>query len=250
MLLKRCVRLHTLAGDSRSIWVNDDEPLGWAAPGILDTFGRPLHQLKLLNVVTAQLFEHRDDLPFADGYEDFTIFFWWESAWCSKLQGSLLAVKNEPHVAGWPQNGVDRQYAGSAYATPYTRTEWAEGYGPSVMETVQTLLSVTSFDDRTSQLCQLTSSLERLVLDVARFAYRPSSRMTPRAAKSMITLAQQATNSRLSPCARLALKALELFLKGNGLADAPLRRCRKKTTPTPLKRRLEIFNKLMKKRAK
>ena len=255
MFLKRCVRLRTLAGEARSIWVNDSEPLGWAAPGILDTFGRPLHHLSLLNVVTTQLFEHRDDLPFADGHEDFTAIFWWESTWCSKLQGSLLAIQNEPQVAGWPQVGVDRQYAGSSYSTPYTRSEWAEGFGPSIKETVQHLLSVTNTDvpllRRLRMLYNgfgvLPSELEGHVLDIARFAHRPS-RMTPRAVESMLALAKEASNSRVSPSVRIALTTLQLFLKGNGLLDAPLRRCRTKTRPLPLKRRLEIFNKLAKKK--
>ena len=250
MFPKRRVRLHTMAGKTCPIWVYDSVPLGWAAPDILEKFERRLCQVKLLNVVTTQVFEHRDDLPFADGHEDFTaIFGWWESTWCRKLQGWLLAIQNEPQVAGWPQVGVDTQYAGSSYSTPYTRSEWMEGFGPSVQETVQQLLSVTNTESTDVPLLfgVLPWELQRHVLDIARFAHR-HSRMTPRAVESMLALAKEASNSRVSPSVRTALTTLQLFMKRNDLLDVPLRRCRTKTKPIPLKQRLEIFHKLAKKK--
>ena len=93
MLLNRCVRLNTLAGEARSIWVNESETLGSAAPRILEAYNRSLHHLKLLNDETLELIEDKDAQPFMDGHSEFAPVFWWESTWSHELHGTLLASR-------------------------------------------------------------------------------------------------------------------------------------------------------------
>ena len=242
-LLKRCVRL--LAGEERSIWAQDSEKLEWVAPRILYAFGRPQHQFKLLSDETKEVFEYMDEMPFLGGHISFTVVFWWESTWCHRLHGTLLAIENQPHEEGWPQVGVDKQYAGSfSYSSPYTRERWVYGYGPSLQEIMLNLLSEKSSSGGPRNL----HDLERISKVACRISHQ-HARLTVSALKMMISIAQQAASCRNTPCERQALKSLELFLRGNGLKETP-RRCRRKTkvaSRAPMQSRVAIYNRVMKK---
>ena len=256
MFLNRCVRLQTLAGEARSIWVNESETFGSVAPRILEAYSRSLHHLKLLNDEAREVIEHKgkDAQPFMDGHSEFTPVFWWESTWSHKLHGTLLALENAPHEGGWPQVGVDKQYAGSHYMTPCTRERWVDGYGPSLEKIVLSLLSDPSYAVPFERFCQTHSSrrslprdLDRLARDMGRVVHR-HARLTVSTLKMMISIAQQAS-CRNTPCERQALKSLELFLRGNGLKETP-RRCRRKTkvaSRVPMQSRVAIYNRVMKK---
>ena len=253
MFLNRCVRLNTLAGEARSIWVNESETLGSAAPRILEAYNRSLHHLKLLNDETLELIEHKDAQPFMDGHSEFTPVFWWESTWSHELHGTLMALENAPHEGGWPQVGVDKH--GSSYLSPYTRERWVDGYGPSLEEIVLSLLSDPSYAVPLERFCKTHSSrrslprdLDRLARDVGRVVHR-HARLTVSTLKMMTSIAQQAGSCRNTPCERQALKSLELFLRGNGLKETP-RRCRRKTkvaSRVPMQSRVAIYNRVMKK---
>ena len=243
-LLRRCIRLTTLAGDERHLWAHDAETLGSVTPRVLHLFGRPLHQLKLVNDKTTQPIEYKDELPFKNGHSEFTVIFWWESTWSHRIHGSLLAIKNEPHLVGWPQVGVDKQYAGSfSYSSPYTRERWFDGYGACLHEILLNLLSEKSSTAAPGNL----HDLERISKVACRISHQ-HARLSVCILRDLLAIAQQAASCRNTPCERQALKSLELFLRGNGLKETP-RRCRKKTTPTPLRRRVEIYNKVVKRRA-
>ena len=241
-LLKRCVRL--LAGEERSIWAQDSEKLEWVAPRILYAFGRPQHQFKLLSDETKEVFEYMDEMPFLGGHISFTVVFWWETTWCHRLHGTLLAIKNQPHEEGWPQVGVDKAYAGSlSYSSPYTRERWVNGYGPCLQEIMLNLLSEKSSSGGPRNL----HDLERISKVACRISHQ-HARLTVCTLRDLLAIAQQAANRRLTPFERLAIQNLDLFLRCNGLQETS-RRCRKKTTPAPLRRRVEIYNKVVRRRA-
>ena len=243
-LLRRCIRLTTLAGDERRMWVDDAETLGSVTPRILQVYNRSLHQLRLLSDETTLLIEHKDEQPFKNGHSEFTVIFWWESTWSYRIHGSLLAIKNEPHLVGWPQVGVDKQYAGSlSYSSPYTRERWFDGYGACLHEILLNLLSEKSSSDGPRNL----HDLERISKVACRISHQ-HARLSVCILRDLLAIAQQAASCRNTPCERQALKSLDLFLRCNGLKETP-RRCRKKTTPAPLRRRVEIYNKVVRRRA-
>ena len=243
-LLRRCIRLRTLAGDERRMWVDDAETLGSVTPRILQVYNRSLHQLRLLSDETTVLIEHKDEQPFKNGHSEFTVIFWWESTWSHRIHGSLLAIKNEPHLVGWPQVGVDKQYAGSfSYSSPYTRERWFDGYGACLHEILLNLLSEKSSTAAPGNL----HDLERISKVACRISQQ-HARLSVCILRDLLAIAQQAASRRLTPFERLAIQNLDLFLRCNGLKDSA-RRCRRKTTPAPLRRRVEIYNRVVKRRA-
>jgi hypothetical protein len=141
--------------------------------------------------------------------------------------GPLAAILNEPANEGWPSQGVDRTYAGSAYSTPYTRKRWAPGYGLSLQEAVKVLVTEMRAHHSSEPHQRLPRELEHAIWRVS--SYGRLDRLTPAKVKHMIAVVELAKDSTedLKVSMSMAIRGLELILQGTGLKPVRYRYTRK-----------------------
>ena len=234
----RTVNLHTPGGEERTCLVDSNEPLGAVVDRIGDLFSRPRHVVKLVNDRTLQISAASHDTPFKSGDDnDFTVVFRWANQWC--FLGPLPAIANEPANAGWPLQSVDTLYAGSAYATPYTRQAWAPRYGMTLQETLQGLAAEARDHQRKLPVKPLPRGIETAIRRAS--SYGRISKLTCAKVKQMLHIVDFVRNcDELGAGVRMAGRSLELFLEGTGLKPVRYRYTRKSLPRkvAPLTRRL------------